>query len=328
MTGSSDPIVVGVVNNMGDSSVEATERQFRDLLSAASPEADVRLRFFRLPDLPRGETAGAYVRSRYEDVHALWSDPPDGLIVTGTEPRARALADEPYWDTLTRLVDWAADHTTSAIWSCLAAHAAVDHLDGVERHRFESKISGVFDVAKSGSHEIVAGLPDRWPMPHSRFNTVAESSLLAAGYEVLAASASVGPDLFVRRGASLFVFLQGHPEYDAGALGREYWRDVRRFLMSRSDRYPDVPRNYFSAGAAAALAAFRCRAERERTVALLAHYPIAVPDAPAAIGGDAPPRHWRDAAERLYANWLGYLATHRPGRMGRQPPGQSPAMAS
>ena len=54
-----------------------------------------RCRTFRAPI-----AAAASSRQRYRDVAELWDSRLDGLIVTGTEPRAADLRDEPYWTTL------------------------------------------------------------------------------------------------------------------------------------------------------------------------------------------------------------------------------------
>ncbi len=97
------------------------------------------LKLFSLPELPRAEAARARLAERYRDIAELWDTPLDGLIVTGTEPRAANLTDEPYWETLSKIVDWARDHTASTIWSCLAAHAAVLHADGIERRALKQK---------------------------------------------------------------------------------------------------------------------------------------------------------------------------------------------
>src|SRR5580704_16690307 len=99
----SNCITVGLVNNMPDAALEATERQFTDLIRAATPKAVVLLKLFTIPELPRGE---AELAERYRDISELWDTPLDGLIVTGTEPRAGNLKYEPFWQTLTRLVDW------------------------------------------------------------------------------------------------------------------------------------------------------------------------------------------------------------------------------
>src|SRR5712675_2088445 len=95
-----DPIVIGLVNNMPDAALQTTERQFRELLFAASQGHVVSLRLFSLPELPRTEAGRSYVSERYADIRDLWTSHFDGLIVTGTEPRAPMLCDEPYWHTL------------------------------------------------------------------------------------------------------------------------------------------------------------------------------------------------------------------------------------
>ena len=46
---------------------------------------------------------------------------------------------------------------------------------------------------------------------------------------------------------SLFVFFQGHPEYESDTLLREYRRDIGRYLRSEAENYPLLPRNYFDA---------------------------------------------------------------------------------
>ena len=53
-------ITVGLVNNMPDAAVEATERQFTELLRAAAPKAVVVLKLFSHPDSTarRGDAAG------------------------------------------------------------------------------------------------------------------------------------------------------------------------------------------------------------------------------------------------------------------------------
>ena len=237
--------------------------------SSPSSHNSVRLRFFSLPELPRSEAGRSHISQHYEDISELWTSHLDGLIVTGTEPRAPALADEPYWPTLTKLVDWADDHAISTIWSCLAAHAAVLHLDGIRRRAFREKLSGVFDCTKAADHAIVDGAPSRWRVPHSRYNELPEDALASSGYRILSRLPGTGADMFVKQRKTLFLFVQGHLEYDPGALLREYRRDVRRFLAGERDSYPEMPCGYFDEDAAAALAAFRRQALGNRSVDLL-----------------------------------------------------------
>lgn len=114
-----EPLVIGLVNNMPDPAFRAAERQFRGLLSGRRGQP-VRLRLFSVPEIPRGPTCSAHIALAYESIERIWATRLDGLIVTGAEPRARVLEDEPYWPALARLTEWAERHTFSTIWSCLA----------------------------------------------------------------------------------------------------------------------------------------------------------------------------------------------------------------
>src|SRR5438105_15888187 len=98
--GDANCIDIGLVINMPDAALEATERQFHALLDAAADGIVVRLRLFALPDVPRSAAGRRHV-SRYSDIANLWNSSLDGLIVTGTEPMAPSLKDEPYWRSLT-----------------------------------------------------------------------------------------------------------------------------------------------------------------------------------------------------------------------------------
>jgi homoserine O-succinyltransferase/O-acetyltransferase len=310
----SAPLVIGLVNNMPDAALRTTERQFSELIAAAAGPLPFELRLYALPDVPRSETARAHVKEHYEDAGALQDQqhgqPIDGLIVTGTEPRSRNLSDEPYWASLARLVDWAAENTASTIWSCLAAHAAVLHLDGIERQGFGDKLSGLFDCEKATRHALTAGTPALWHVPHSRYNDLPRDALIAKDYRILSQSSDAGVDMFLKQKNSLFVFFQGHPEYDAAALLREYRTDVLRFLNGKRSTYPSMPRNYFDAELASKLSAFRSRTEAEQTNAIFTDFPI--------DEAEGKPIHdWRPPAVRIYANWLSCLADRAARRRGR-----------
>jgi len=95
----------------------------------------------------------------------------------------------------------------------------------------------------------------------------------AAGYEIASCSEEAGVDTFMLQRRATFVFYQGHPEYDAGALFREYRRDVGRYLSGTMERYPEMPRGYFDDQSARAFSAFRDLAERERKRELLEAFP-------------------------------------------------------
>jgi homoserine O-succinyltransferase/O-acetyltransferase len=305
-----EPLVVGLVNNMPDGALHSTERQFRQLIfAAAAGDLPVRLRLFYLPEIPRTDRGRSFVEQHYEDVSELWASRLDGLIVTGTEPRAADLRDEPYWGAVTRLVDWAECRAISSVWSCLAAHAAVLYADGITRHALPGKLSGVFECRKIGDHAIVGGAPSRWWVAHSRCNGVAEEALASHGYRLLSRSAAAGPDLFIRQTHSLFVYFQGHPEYDPDTLAREYRRDIGRFLAGERDDFPEMPCGYFNEAAAAALTSLRRRASCERSLDLLSSYPtVALRQS---TGASA------DVTVGIFKRWLAVIAQDK--RRSRAP---------
>ena len=71
-------IDVALVNNMPDSALEGTERQFAELLTAAAGDMLVRLKLFSLPGVPRAETARRYLGETYSAIDSLWNSRPDG----------------------------------------------------------------------------------------------------------------------------------------------------------------------------------------------------------------------------------------------------------
>jgi homoserine O-succinyltransferase/O-acetyltransferase len=305
-----DPLVVGLVNNMPDAALHSTERQFRRMISDAAGDLPIRLRLLYLPEVPRTDAGRSYVELHYETTAEVWKSRLDGLIVTGTEPRAADLRDEPYWAALTRLVDWAEQRTLSTVWSCLAAHAAVLHTDGIVRQALPGKLFGVFESGRIGDHAIVRDAAPRWRVAHSRYNGVPEAALAAHGYRLLSRSETAGPDLFIRQRESLFVYFQGHPEYDADSLAREYRRDVGRFLAGKRDDYPEMPCSYFDDASKAALTAFRRRTLRERSPGLLSSYPAVAPDRSTGASSEV--------AIGIYRQWLAMIAQEKSRRSARE----------
>ena len=217
-----DCVEIGLLNNMPDAALESTERQFTALLEAGAGDVPVRLRFFSLPGVQRGERAQRRLDASYCGIDDLWDAGLDALVVTGTEPRAAVLSDEPYWPQLTEVMDWSAHNTVSTIWSCLAAHAAVLHRDGIPRHLLPEKCIGVFGCMTVTYHPLTQGLPSPLAIPHSRHNELRESELAACGYEILTRSAQAGVDTFVKPGKSLSVFFQGRPGHGPAGLLGEY----------------------------------------------------------------------------------------------------------
>jgi homoserine O-succinyltransferase len=307
-----EALTVGLVNNMPDSALQSTERQFFDLIDAAAGETSVRLRLFSLPEVPRSDTARAHLRS-YSDIAQLSTSDLDGIIVTGTEPRAGSLRDEPYWASLTQVADWAETNGVSSVWSCLAAHAAVLHTDGIGRHPLVEKRFGLFECMQAAAHPLMDAVAPRMQVAHSRWNELRAADLRACGYTILTTSEEAGVDTFARERNALALFFQGHPEYDEGALFREYRRDVGRFLRGQRETYPATPQHYFDAAAEEAFGVFRKQAVAQRREELFERFPQALAEGAATSRGASP-------AVRIYRNWLSHLAAQKAKKLGLSTP--------
>jgi homoserine O-succinyltransferase/O-acetyltransferase len=297
-----------LINNMPDSALIPTERQLFDLLSAAAGKLTVRLHLYTMDTTPRTAWGRDYVRRFYLGSNDLLNSNLDGLIVTGAEPNAASLTEEPYWAAFGQAMDWAKENTLSSVCSCLAVHGAALHFDGVERYPLPEKCIGVFTQTKATEHPLMLDVPLNLRIPHSRWNEVQEKSLTENGYTILTKSADAGVDSFVKRQKrSLFVYFQGHPEYEAQTLLGEYRRDIGRFLRGENESYPTMPKGYFSAAAEEALVAFERKALSGRRPELFTSFPVD------RLAGDLK-NTWHSAAKRIYRNWILYLSSQKARR--------------
>lgn len=309
-------ILVALVNNMPDAALEDTEMQFFELIEAAAGDIPVHLQLYSLPGIPRGERGQQHLSKLYSGFDDLWQNPVDAVIVTGTEPRSPDLRHEPYWPALTQLLDWAERNTVSAILSCLAAHASVLHSDGIERHRLADKQFGVFSFNKNSEHALMVGAADLVRFPHSRWNEVREDALTACGYAVLTKSAKAGVDSFVKRKrGSLFLHFQGHPEYWAQTLMKEYRRDIKRFLRRERETYPSMPQGYFDSVTTGLLSDFRDKAVSDSREEAMAEFPEAAVVNRLRNG-------WNSSARCVYQTWLQYVCARKAEKSAFMPPAE------
>jgi homoserine O-succinyltransferase len=299
---------IGLVNNMADAAMSATEHQFLTLLEAAARDRVVHLTLYALPEVERKPFGQRRVSSFYRSIEQLWEQPPeqspDGLIVTGREPLTADLREEAYWPSFTRVLAWTQEHARSAVWSCLAAHAAVLALDDIPRVRSPRKHFGIFACKQAAPHALLAGAPASLRLPHSRWNGLSAGQLTAKGYQVLTRTSDGGVDTFIKQDEELFVFFQGHPEYTAETLLGEYRRDVGRYLKGEVETYPLLPRDYFDEEAEQSLREIEAKARASRGEKLLG-------EVSAVLNSVRIPNTWRSTAVLIYRNWLEHLCTQK-----------------
>ena len=239
---SSYPLRVGVINSMPNGARVATERQFASLLQEALAPITVELVSLYLPSLTRHADHASLWSGRSHPARDLDQMSLDAVIFTGAEPKAARLCDEPFWAELTEAMDLAVGMGLPMLFSCLSAHAAAQHLFGLMRQPLPAKLSGVFSFEVRSNHALAPWLPKRIIAPHSRKNALPLDDLRHAGAEVLSLSPHWGADAFSFPQLPATLFLQGHPEYDADTLQREYKRDLLRHAQDPIFPKPKAPR--------------------------------------------------------------------------------------
>jgi homoserine O-succinyltransferase len=289
---------------MPDGAFEATERQFLALLDVASGSEVIEVSRYAMAGVPRGERAAERIAEQYSPLGAMREDAPDLLIVTGSNPLEAQIRDEPYWDDLVDLLTWGAGQVRSMLLSCLSAHAALAAFDGIERLGLATKCTGVFPQAVADAHPLGAGLGAEIALPHSRTNTVPQSLLESAGYEIAIQSDAVGWSVATREvDRADVVLVQGHPEYEPSSLLREYHRDARRYVQREREDLPCLPYHCVAPDDWEQLKELhRAIIGERRDPSLLESYPFDEVGARATWP-------WQGVAKRLYANWLDGVRT-------------------
>lgn len=293
---------IGLLNMMPDAALEATERQFLRLVGESNPIAQFYVHPFTLPTLPRGEAARAHIAQFYESFDALRTAGLDALIITGANVTHANLADEPFWQPLIEVIDWAWDHVTSTLCSCLATHAVMQFRHQQTRVKQHDKVWGVFPHrVVAPMHPLVMDVNTRFDVPHSRWNAVSRAQFDQAGVRVLVESDVAGVHLAVSPDGLRTVFFQGHPEYDTVSLLKEYKRDLLLAAQGRQPSWPPFPQGYFNSQAQALLTEYSVRVQAGEQLAFPESLLLPLLD-----------NTWHDTAEAVIGNWVGcvYQVTH------------------
>ena len=151
------------------------------------------------------------------------------------------------------------------------------------------------------SHPLVADINTRFDVIHSRYNSVERGDLEQAGLQVLVESPDVGVHLAVSRDGFRMVFFQGHPEYDAISLMKEYKRELAAWYSGVRSDFPPYPDNYFSEPAIERLDTYSIELKHARKTG------IEMPEFPEADVVQYLDNTWRDTAKAVFNNWLGQI---------------------
>lgn len=293
---------VGLLNMMPDAALVVTEKQYMRLVGACNRIAQLYVYPFSVPGLARSEEARAHIDAYYTDFDELKAQGLDALIISGANVTNPSLDLEPFWDPLQQVITWAAANVTSILCSCLATHALLKHLYGLERQGLPQKRWGVYQHRICDrSHPLVQDVNTRFDAPHSRWNDISREQFDAAGLRVLAESGGDGVHLATSPDGFRIVYFQGHPEYDRNSLLKEYKREVGRFLAGELDAPPPYPEHYLPS---------ECQdlAQTYLRDALAAQaHGLPAPEFPEAAFDVYLDNTWGDTGRAMFNNWLGLV---------------------
>lgn len=293
---------IGLLNMMPDTAFELTEQQFIRLIGSANQIVQLWVHPFTVPGLDRSPAVSDHIAANYESFEALQADGLDALVVSGANVSNPRLEDEPFWQPLQEVMAWAREHVTSVLCSCLATHALLQHFHGIHRRRLQTKRWGVYGHrAVQPDHPLLRGTNTRFDVPHSRWNEITPRQVRDAGLQVLIESTEGDLHLATSADGLRMVYLQGHPEYDAVSLIKEYKREVARYLAGEIEHLPPQPENYLPPAAARRL---RDHLEDAIEAREQGREPPPFPEDEVAPLLDTT---WTDTGKAIFNNWLGLV---------------------
>ena len=258
------PLKIAILNLMPTK--EATETQLLRLIGNTPLQVEVTL--LRTGSYDPRNTEKAHLETFYRTFYDVRDSFFDGLIITGAPVEQLDFRSVKYWDELSELMAWAAQHVFSTLFICWAAQAGLYYHYGIDKRLLEKKMFGVFPHrVLTRDTMLVRGFDDVYDIPVSRHTALDEAAVYASEkLTVLSASEESGIGLVTSLDGR-HVFATGHSEYNPDTLYFEYMRDVNKGLPI------DPPRHYF----------------------------------PGDDPGKRPIVRWRGHANLLFANWLNYF---------------------
>lgn len=192
----------------------------------------------------------------------------DGMIITGAPVELMKFEEVEYWQELCEIMEWSKTHVQSTLHICWGAQAGLYYHYGINKHKLDKKLFGVFEHKVDRTSSILfRGFDDTFMVPHSRHTTVLLEDILNEPKLKLLASSEKAGVYAVSTDGGRQIFITGHSEYDVRTLEKEYLRDKNLGLPI------EVPENYY----------------------------------PNDDDTKAPIVSWRSHANLLFSNWLNYF---------------------
>lgn len=230
------PLEIVLLNLMPTKIV--TETQLSRLLG--NTPLQVRLELMHTTSHVAKNVAPEHLLNFYKSFDELKDRKFDGMVITGAPVENIPFEEVDYWPELCRIMEWSKTNVHSTFHICWGAQAGLYYHYGIQKHKLDEKLFGVFPHKVDYKRSILLrGFDDDFWVPHSRHTTVSRKDIEAVpGLKILASSERAGVYAVASK-AGRQIFVTGHSEYDPDTLKREYLRDKALGLPIR------VPENYF-----------------------------------------------------------------------------------
>lgn len=230
------PLEIALVNLM-PTKIE-TETQFVRLLSNSPIQINVE--FIHTNTYEAKNISESHMKSFYKNIKEVKDKKYDAMIITGAPVELMEFEEVDYWEELKEILEFSNNNVTSSMYICWGAQAALHYFYGLNKHKLDKKVFGVFEHKKK--HEtamLLNGFDDIFYVPHSRHTEVkSEDIKRVKDLLVLAEAEDAGIHIASTDDYSK-IFIMGHAEYDPFTLKNEYDRDIK------SGKEINVPINYY-----------------------------------------------------------------------------------
>lgn len=230
------PMQVAILNLMPNK----IETEVQILRMLANTPLQINVEFVRIHANESKNTPKEHLENFYYLFDDIKHKQYDGLIITGAPLALMDYSKVTFWDKICEVFDWAEKNVTSTMFSCWAAHAALYHHYGLNRHLRQQKLSGVYQhYPLVPTEELTRGFDESFNVPHSRYGYIDEADYQKIDdLSILAQSHEAGVYLVASKDKRQ-VYLTGHPEYDTVTLHEEYLRDCKKSSST------ELPVNYY-----------------------------------------------------------------------------------
>ncbi|TKX28357.1 homoserine O-succinyltransferase [Campylobacter sp. MIT 12-5580] len=148
----------------------------------------------------------------------------DGAIVTGAPIEHLDFEEVAYWQEFAEILNYLRTHTTSTLYLCWGAMAALYHFHQIQKISLKKKLFGVFEHEFVSEDLLLSGLDESVKMPHSRHSGINEAQIRAnESLKILLEGKQSGISM-IRDFKDVFIL--AHPEYAKFTLDAEYKRDL------------------------------------------------------------------------------------------------------